>query len=156
MASTEMKKEKPYKGRNRKIKKSIYRQQIPQQFAEDLYQKIYDIVITQKKFLDKDYSAANLAKELNTTPRYLSGVINSRFKMNYPCLRNGFRIKEAARMMKDKQHVALTLDDVWQRVGFANRQSFYSAFIDCMGETPARYRRRYITLGQTRKARSSE
>lgn len=55
------------------------------ELADELYDKILNIVVVQKKYRDADYSAKDLAKELQTNTRYLSAVVNSRFGMNYSC-----------------------------------------------------------------------
>ncbi|MEG1546999.1 MAG: helix-turn-helix domain-containing protein, partial [Bacteroides sp.] len=88
------------------------------------------------------YSAKILAKELKTNTRYLSAVINSRFGMNYSCLLNEYRIKDALHLLIDKRYLDKTVEEVSAMVGFANRQSFYAAFYKNVGETPNGYRQK--------------
>ena len=88
-------KKKPYNIRDRKPKEAAYRSLIRAELADELYDKILNIVVVQKKYKDPDYSAKELAKELNTNTRYLSAVVNSRFGMNYSCLLNEYRVKAA-------------------------------------------------------------
>ena len=83
---------KPYNIRERKIKNAAYRGMIRPELADELYDKIMNIVVFQKKYKDPNYSARDLAKELKTNTRYLSAVINSRFGKNYSCLLNEYRI----------------------------------------------------------------
>ena len=45
------------------------------ELADELYDKIMNIVVFQKKYKDPNYSARDLAKELKTNTRYLSAVI---------------------------------------------------------------------------------
>lgn len=84
---------KPYNLRERKIKDAPYRNMIRAELADELYDRIMNIIVLQKKYKDPNYSAKDLAKELKTNTRYLSAVINSRFGMNYSCLVNEYRIK---------------------------------------------------------------
>ena len=86
-----------------------------------------------------------MAKLLQTNTRYLSAVVNSRFGMNYSCLLNEYRIKDALRMLGDKKNAEKNVEEISTMVGFANRQSFYAAFYRIMGETPNGYRKRILS-----------
>lgn len=136
-------KRNPYNLKERKNKEAAYRTLIRPELADELYDKILEKIVVDKKYRDPDFSAKELAKELETNTRYLSAVVNSRFGMNYSNLLNEFRIKEALHLLRDKRYVDLTIEQVSEKVGFANRQSFYAAFYKNMGETPSKYRKRY-------------
>ena len=133
----------PYNLREKKEKNAAYRSLIRPELADELYDKIINIVVVQKKYRDPDYSAKMLAKELETNTRYLSAVINSRFGMNYSCLLNEYRIREALHLLTDKRYAAKNIEDICTMVGFATRQSFYAAFYKIMGETPNGYRKKH-------------
>ena len=94
----------PYNLREKKIKDAAYRTMIRAELADELYQKIVDIVIVKKKYKDPNFSSKDLAKLLQTNTRYLSAVVNSRFGMNYSCLLNEYRIKDALRLLADKKN----------------------------------------------------
>ncbi|MBE6284759.1 MAG: AraC family transcriptional regulator [Mediterranea massiliensis] len=133
----------PYNLREKKEKNAAYRSLIRPELADELYDKIMNIVVVQKKYRDPDYSAKMLAKELETNTRYLSAVINSRFGMNYSCLLNEYRIRESLHLLVDKRYASKNIEDISSMVGFANRQSFYAAFYRIMGETPNGYRKKH-------------
>ncbi|MEG1684755.1 MAG: helix-turn-helix domain-containing protein [Bacteroides sp.] len=133
---------RPYNLREKKEKNAAYRSLIRAELADELYDKILNIIVVQKKYKDPDYSAKILAKELKTNTRYLSAVINSRFGMNYSCLLNEYRIKDALHLLIDKRYLDKTVEEVSAMVGFANRQSFYAAFYKNVGETPNGYRQK--------------
>lgn len=133
-----------YNLREKKEKKAAYRTMIRPELADQLYDKILDIIVVQKKYKDPNYSAKDLAKELNTNTRYLSAVINSRFNKNYSCLLNEYRIKDAMHIMIDKRYLDKNVEDISTMVGFANRQSFYAAFYLNVGITPNEYRRKHL------------
>lgn len=137
----EQPKKRPYNIREKKIKKAAYRNLIRAELADELYDKILNIIVIQKKYKNPNYSAKDLAKELKTNTRYLSAVINSRFGMNYSCLLNEQRIKEAKHLLVDKRYSDKNIEDISLMVGFANRQSFYTAFYKNVGERPNAYRR---------------
>lgn len=131
----------PYNLRERKIKDAAYRTMIRAELADELYQKIVDIVIVKKKYKDPNFSSKDLAKMLKTNTRYLSAVVNSRFNMNFSCLLNEHRIKDALRLLADKKNATKNVEEISAMVGFANRQSFYAAFYRIVGETPNGYRK---------------
>lgn len=135
----------PYNIKEKKEKKATYRSLIRAELADELYEKILNIIVIEKRYRDKDFSAKELASELGTNTRYISAVINSRFNTNFSCLINEYRVKEALHRMTDKRYLDLTIEEVGALVGFANRQSFYASFYRIMGETPNGYRKRHIT-----------
>ena len=141
----------PYNLREKIIKDAAYRNMIRADLADELYQKIVDIVIVKKKYKDPNFSSKDLAKLLKTNTRYLSAVVNSRFGMNYSCLLNEYRVKDALRMMADKKNADKNIEEISANVGFANRQSFYAAFYRIVGETPNGYRKKVLSAKQQKK-----
>lgn len=144
MATNEVLVKKPYNLREKKIKDAAYRNMIRAELADELYDKILHIIVVQKKYKDVNFSAKDLAKELKTNTRYLSAVINSRFGMNYSCLLNEYRIKDALHLLIDKRYLDKNVEEISAMVGFANRQSFYATFYKNVGETPNSYRKRKL------------
>lgn len=137
---TEEKKSESIKQRRNNAKS--YRDLIRAELADELYDKILGIVVVQKKYKDPNYSAKDLAKELKTNTRYLSAVVNSRFGMNYSCLLNECRIKDALHLLTDKRYKDKKIEEISAMVGFANRQSFYTAFKKYVGMMPTDYRKK--------------
>lgn len=71
----------------KKEKAAAYRSLVSPKLMDELKEKILDIILIQKKYKDKDYSARRLAEDLGTNTRYISAVVNVRFHMNYTSLR---------------------------------------------------------------------
>lgn len=134
---------KPYKIREKAEKDAPYRSLVRAELVDELYDKVLTIIVAQKKYRDPDYSASQLAKDLDTNPRYLSAVINSRFGMNYSCLVNELRIRDAVNMLVDKRYQDKTMEEIGRMSGFTNRQSFYAAFFKEKGEAPFQYKKRH-------------
>ena len=65
------------------VKKADYRSLVSPQMMDKLQEQIMNIIVFQKKYRDKDYSAKKLAEEIGTNTRYISAVVNTRFHMNY-------------------------------------------------------------------------
>ena len=107
----------------KKEKEAVYRSLVSPKLMDEMKDRILEIIVMQKKYKDKDYSAKKLADDLGTNTRYISAVVNVRFHMNYTSFVNKFRIEEVSDM-----------------VGFSNRQSFYASFYKLMKMTPRDYR----------------
>ena len=118
---------------------------------DELKERILDVVVMQKKYKDKNYSAKKLATDLGTNTRYISAVVNVRFHMNYTSFVNKYRIEEAMSILTDKRYQDLRIDEVSDMVGFANRQSFYASFYKLMGITPREYRLQHSTSSVKKK-----
>ncbi len=129
-----------------------YSDRVSRERKRELRKAIEEVVVKQKKYLLRDYSAVKLAKELDTDIRYVSAVIHSEFDTNYSGLINKYRIHEAVRMFKRKKYNHLTVEQIGTLVGYANRQSFYTSFNAVVGVTPSVFRREE----QKKKAESAE
>ena len=135
---------KPYKIKEKAEKEAGYRGLIRAELADELYDGILTIVVAQKKYRDPEYSAKQLAEDLNTNPRYLSAVINSRFGMNYSSLVNEFRVRDAVHYLTDRRYLDKTMEEIGMMSGFSNRQSFYAAFFKEKGEAPHQFKKRHL------------
>ena len=108
----------------KKVKEATYRTLVNPVLMDELKSKILDIIVMQKKYKDKDYSAKKLAEDLGTNTRYISAVVNVQFHTNYTSFVNK---------------------------GFANRQSFYASFFKFMNMTPREYRLQHFEKHPSQK-----
>lgn len=127
-----------------KEKEAAYRKIVSPESMDRMQEQIMKIIVMDKKYRDKDYSAKKLAEDIGTNTRYISAVVNVRFHMNYTSFVNKYRIDEAMSVLVDKRYQELRMEEVASMVGFANRQSFYAAFYRFMGITPREYRIRNL------------
>ena len=123
-----------------KEKPATYRSLVSPQMMDEMQEKIMKIIVFDKKYKDKDYSAKKLAEEIGTNTRYISAVVNTRFHCNFTSFINKYRIEEAMSLLVDKRFIDLNVADIGDMVGFANRQSFYASFYRILGITPRDYR----------------
>ena len=124
----------------KKEKEAAYRSLVSPKLMDEMQEKILNIIVMQKKYRDKDYSAKRLAEDLGTNTRYISAVVNVRFHMNYTSFVNKYRIDEAMTLLVDRRYQDLRMEEISDMVGFANRQSFYASFFKVMGVTPRDYK----------------
>ena len=128
----------------KKEKEAVYRSLVSPRLMDVMKEKILNIIVMQKKYKDKNYSAKRLAEDLGTNTRYVSAVVNVRFHMNYASFINKYRIEEAMSILVDKRYQDLRMEEVSDMVGFANRQSFYASFYKLMNMTPRDYRMQHL------------
>ena len=137
----------------KKAKEAVYRSLVSPQLMDEMKEKILNIIVMEKKYKDKDYSAKKLAEDLGTNTRYISAVVNVRFHMNYTSFVNKFRIEEAMTILVDRRYQNLRMEEVSDMVGFANRQSFYASFYKLMRMTPREYRLQHLAQHPAEKVK---
>ncbi len=128
-----------YNIRDKKEKPAAYRTAIKPEVIDVIYEQLLRKMIVEKKYKDPTYTAKKLAEEIQTNTRYISAAVSLRFQQNYAELVNGYRVREAISMLTDKRNRNMTIGDIALACGFANRQSFYSAFYRLQGKTPKQY-----------------
>ena len=133
-----------YNINEKKEKVAAYRSLVSPKMMDEMQEKIMNIIVMQKKYRDKDYSAKKLAEELGTNTRYISAIVNVRFHMNYTSFVNKYRIEEAMTILVDKRYQKYRMEEVSDMVGFSNRQSFYASFFRVVGITPREYRLQHL------------
>ena len=137
-------------------KEAAYRSLVNPRLMDEMKEKILNIIVMQKKYKDKDYSAKKLAEDLGTNTRYISAVVNVRFHMNYTSFVNKFRIEEAMTILVDRRYQDLRMEEVSDMVGFANRQSFYASFYKLMNMTPREYRIKHLAQHPSEKVKADK
>ena len=63
----------------KKEKDAPYRLLLRPELVDELYEKIQQKLVLEKKYLDPEYSAKQLALDLSTNTRYISAVMIVRF-----------------------------------------------------------------------------
>lgn len=132
-------------------KDAVYRTLVSPLLLDKLEQQVLNVILIQKRYRDKNYSANLLAKELQTNTRYIAATINMRFHMNYASFVNKFRIDDAMSLLKDKRYQNLNMEEISDMVGFANRQSFYAAFYKFNQCTPREYKLKHSVKNRVKK-----
>lgn len=140
----------------KKEKEAVYRTLVSPKLMDEMKERILNIIVMQKKYKDKNYSAKKLAEDLGTNTRYISAVVNVKFHMNYTSFINKFRIEEAMTILVDRRYQGLRIEEVSDMVGFANRQSFYASFFRLVNMTPREYRLQHLVPVPKEKTRTSK
>ena len=104
--------------------------------------KINDVMVRSDFYANPDCSLQDLARATGSNTHYVSWVINDSYHKNFKALLNEYRIREACRLLADKDHSErFTLQAVYEQVGYNNAASFIRAFRKVYGMTPTEYRR---------------
>lgn len=124
--------------KNKPKKEPLYLGQISEETRNNIKNRILDILVKEGKALQKGYTASDLAREIGTNNRYLSGVFNEDLDTSFSDFVNNIRIIEAKKKLKREK--GKTVAEIGEECGFSNRQSFYANFYKVTGITPAEYR----------------
>jgi len=108
----------------------------------ELLSKIVTVMSDVSVISNPDFSLATLTDMVNSNTRYVSWVINNEYGKNFKSLLNEYRIREACRRLTDHEHYGnLTLQAIYEELGFNNAGSFITAFRKVTGMTPSRYKK---------------
>lgn len=110
---------------------------------EQMRKQIIEILVIDRRYRDKDYSAKLLADEIGASKQYISAVFAVLFHMNYSAFVNMLRVNEAKTLLQLKRKDKVKMEDIGEAVGFANRQSFYAAFYKETGMSPRTYKEQF-------------
>ncbi len=107
--------------------------------------KLISYMDTEKPYLDSTLSLTELSSQLAIPMRYLSCLINEKFKMNFFDFINKYRIQSAKSILKDRINDKITVLEVAYEVGFNSKSTFNAAFKKHTGLTPSEYRKQNIS-----------
>ena len=110
--------------------------------AENICQRIIELMEKEKSYLKMDYTLTDMSKELKVLPNLLSMVINSKLNCSFPDYINKLRVKNALELLDKASKNNLTIEAIAYDSGFNNRTSFYKAFKKHTGKLPGEYLRK--------------
>ncbi len=130
----------PFESGNSKARKYEW-STLSEEKADNCMDKLMFIMHDEKPYLDSGLTLQKLAEVVDISPQHLSQVINERMNQNFFDFINGFRIKEAKRLLVDPKGELLTILAVAEEVGFNSKSSFNTAFKKITGMTPTEYKK---------------
>lgn len=104
----------------------------------DLMNKIDQIVMEKKMFLEPDLNLQKLASVLQEKDRNISQAINTVKKRNVNDYINSFRIEFACNLLLTNKEKPIF--EVMYKSGFSTKAAFNLAFKKMTGETPTQYK----------------
>ncbi|MGC6431902.1 MAG: helix-turn-helix domain-containing protein [Jejuia sp.] len=107
----------------------------------DSFNKIENVIKTNKLFLNPHLSIPKIAKEVNLSTGYISQLINKHSKLNFNDYVNTLRVEEAKKFLADNNFKNYTIHAIALETGFNSKSSFYTAFKKHTQITPTEYKK---------------
>lgn len=104
---------------------------------------INEVLNNVSSISDPDFSLQKLAEAVGSNTKYVSQVINEYYNKNFKTLLNEYRLREATRRLNDQEHYGnMTIQAIYEEVGYKNAVSFIRAFKRMYGITPSEYQKK--------------
>lgn len=116
-----------------------------------LFEQLSELMEEKRLYADCNLTRERLAETLNTNRTYLSQVINEKAGLGYSQFINNYRIKEAIRILSDKECNDYPLKALSTDLGFSSMTTFYKLFQATVGMTPSTYRKTMLELDSDKK-----
>ncbi len=100
-------------------------------------QQVQHVMETEKLYLNPELDVSMLAHRINTNRTYLSQYINKVLDTTFYDFVNGYRMKEAEKLLKDSE---TKIEHIAYACGFSSAASFIRVFRRYHGCTPAKWR----------------
>jgi AraC-like DNA-binding protein len=107
--------------------------------SDSKLQALQQLMDVGKVYQESDLKLASLAKRLGLSGHQLSELINTHHGIHFSRYIRQYRVEAAQQLLLSKP--ALSVLDVGMEVGFSSQSTFYDAFRDLTGTTPAKYRK---------------
>ena len=108
---------------------------------EEIRKAIISLMEKEKLYTDIDITINSLSGLLSTNSAYISQVVNEKFGQNFNNFINEYRIKEARRLLSDKDNQNYTIEFIANSVGFRSISAFNNAFKKYTGITPSYFKK---------------
>lgn len=110
--------------------------------SNTLLNKIIKIMSDINVIANPDFNLNALAEAVGSNTRYVSWIINDTYGKNFKTLLNEHRIHEACQRLADhKRYRNMTMQAIYEDVGYTNAVSFIRAFKKVNGMTPSEYQK---------------
>ncbi len=120
------------------LKKEKYADsKIEEQAANDLVEKITDIMTEEELYKNSNLSLSILAKKLHIRPQLLSQILNNNLNKSFSQFINEYRIQAAKQLLT--AHPDLKIEAIAEKCGYNSKSTFYTAFKKITNTTPAKY-----------------
>ena len=95
-------------------------------------------MVQDRLYENENLSLASAAEQLNVSSQQLSELVNTNFDMSFPRYVRQHRVEAAKQLLADEPESSVL--SVSLATGFKSQSSFYTAFKEHTGQTPAAFR----------------
>lgn len=132
-----------------KVVESIPDVSEPSEKSHRIYEEVCRLMEEERIYADPQISRESLAQKLGTNKTYLTNIISEcSGGMNLSQFVNQYRLREALRLLSDKQYIDYPLKQMSSDLGFGSISTFYKLFQDKVGVTPSAYRKSFIKVSK--------
>ena len=107
--------------------------------AATLTANLNRVLLEKELFKKPDLKLSDLSKALDVPPYLLSQFLNDNLNKGFSRFINEYRVQHAEKLLTT--HTQLTLEAIGRESGFKSNSTFYSAFRQIKGSTPASYKK---------------
>lgn len=109
---------------------------ISEETLEEIHQKLTQIIVEKKPYLNPDLTLTELANLIHTHPNTLSQIINSKEANSFYDFINNKRIEEFKKLVIQPESQKFTMLSLAYECGFNSKTAFYRSFKKDTGQTP--------------------
>lgn len=117
---------------------------ISEENSKDLIEKINQLMVENKIYLQADLDLNGLAKALNVPAYQASRLINDKFDKGFFDFINQYRIEEVKRRLSDPNFQHFSILGIALQTGFNSKSSFNTAFKKITGKTPSDFKKESV------------
>lgn len=122
------------------IEEESVMEEYPPSRVEELVLRAEKLMLEQKPWCNPEFNIADLSAMLGVNSKYVSRAINNSTGMTFSQWVNLFRIREAEQLLLSESARQFSLEGIYTRCGFTNKNTFLNAFKKVHGVTPSQYR----------------
>lgn len=104
-----------------------------------------NLMAREKPYLNPRLNLDRFAELLHVPPRHASLAINRCFHQNFQEYINGFRVREAKRLLSSTEHSDLPVSEIARLSGFNSKATFNRLFKSLESITPTAYRQQFLS-----------
>lgn len=125
------------------ISQSYIKSALPENISKELSEKLYNLMETDKPYLNPDLKLYDLAAKLETSTHNLSQILNQTINQNFYDFINYYRVEEFKKLIAEDSGQKYSILALAYEAGFASKTSFYTIFKKSTGITPSEYRKTF-------------
>jgi len=107
---------------------------------ENLEEKLKNTFETERLYLNTDLTLGKLAKEIGTTDKKISVLLNQYLKISFYEFVNNYRIEAFKNALQNNRYKNYTIEAISYECGFKSKASFYRVFKSKMNMSPSEYK----------------